>query len=72
LEVPDEQPINTTTLGRFKQLDADALLEIDQNQQKRMQSGELESLMVRNNLMMLFFTKPTQTMIRFDFSPRLQ
>ena len=32
LEVPDEQPINTTTLGRFKQLDADALLEIEQNQ----------------------------------------
>ena len=27
-----EQPINTTSLGRFKQLDADALLEIEQNQ----------------------------------------
>jgi hypothetical protein len=35
-------------------------------QQKRIQSGELESLMVRNNPMMLFFTKPTQAMIRFD------
>jgi hypothetical protein len=27
-----EQPISTTSLGRFKQLDADALLEIEQNQ----------------------------------------
>jgi hypothetical protein len=61
-----EQPINTTSLGRFKQLDADALLEIEQNQysaaKKKIQSGEL----VRNNPMMLFFTKPTQAMIRFD------
>jgi hypothetical protein len=27
-----EQPISTTSLGRFKQLDANALLEIEQNQ----------------------------------------
>ena len=32
LEVPDEQPISTTTLGLFKQLDANALLAIEQNQ----------------------------------------
>jgi len=31
LEVPDEQPISTTTLGRFKQLDADAFLDIEQS-----------------------------------------